>query len=801
MWHVRAEIAPAILLVVDFGGWYRLDSKASGGNGTSSDMIQHTQVSLLKDVIVPYTHLLPRLSLTENKERNTLLYFKGAKHRHRGGLVREKIWDLVVGERDVIMEEGFPNATGREQSIKGMRGSEFCLHPAGDTPTSCRLFDAIQSLCIPVIVSDNIELPFEGIIDYSEFSVFVAVSDALQPNWLVSHLRSFSIKKKDQFRQRMAQVQPVFVYDNGYPDGIGPVPRNGAVNHIWKKVRQKLPMIREAIVRDKRKPSGVTIPKRCHRHNLIKVEETSYTRLCSTKKILTINGQFPGPTLNDEKGETVRVNIFNKGDYNVTIHWHGVNQPRNPWSDGPEYITQCPIQPRANFSYEVVFSTEEGTLWWHAHSDWSRATVHGPIIVHPKNGTTYPYPKPHAEFPIVLASWYKGDVMEIIKTDLQTGGGPNISDAFTINGQLGDLYNCFKSGTIKFQVEYGKTYLLRLINSIMNDEMFFAIANHTLTLVGMDGAYLKPFETSYVMITPGQTMDILVKVNQTPSHYYIASRVYAGATDYDNISTTAIFEYTGNYSAPSTPSFPDIPDYTDIDSVTNFTAKLRGLSTAAHPIDVPKKVNTRIFIAIAVNTLPCANNSCDGPNGARLAASLNNMSFVHPSIDILLAYYKGINGVFESNFPREPLYKYNYTADEIPDNIVTANPATKVRMIKYNSTVEIVFQGTNILGGENHPMHLHGYSFYVVGSGFGNFNSTTDLKSYNLVNSSELNTFGIPTNGWAAIRFRANNPGVWFMHCHLERHASWGMYAVFIVTNGKTSSTSVRKPPAYLNPC
>ncbi|KAL9665898.1 hypothetical protein QQ045_000219 [Rhodiola kirilowii] len=264
MWHVRAEIAPAILLVVDFGGWYRLDSKASGGNSTSSDMIQHTQVSLLKDVIVPYTHLLPRLSLTENKERNTLLYFKGAKHRHRGGLVREKIWDLVVGERDVIMEEGFPNATGREQSIKGMRGSEFCLHPAGDTPTSCRLFDAIQSLCIPVIVSDNIELPFEGIIDYSEFSVFVAVSDALQPNWLVSHLRSFSTEKKDQFRQRMAQAQPVFVYDNGYPDGIGPVPKNGAVNHIWKKVCQKLPMIGEAIVREKRKPSGVTIPKRCH---------------------------------------------------------------------------------------------------------------------------------------------------------------------------------------------------------------------------------------------------------------------------------------------------------------------------------------------------------------------------------------------------------------------------------------------------------------------------------------------------------------------------------------------------------
>ncbi|KAK8624070.1 hypothetical protein V6N13_065427 [Hibiscus sabdariffa] len=137
MWHFREEIAPAVLLVVDFGGWYTLDVKSSDG-----------------------------------------------------GLVREKLWDSLVNVPGVIMEEGFPNATGREQSIKGMRSSEFCLHPAGDTPTSCRLFDAIQSLCIPVIVSDNIELPLEGMVDYSKFSVFVAVSDELRPNWLVSHLRS-----------------------------------------------------------------------------------------------------------------------------------------------------------------------------------------------------------------------------------------------------------------------------------------------------------------------------------------------------------------------------------------------------------------------------------------------------------------------------------------------------------------------------------------------------------------------------------------------------------------------------------
>ncbi|KAK4483852.1 hypothetical protein RD792_011061 [Penstemon davidsonii] len=263
MWHIKEEIAPAVLLLVDFGSWYRFDTKSSNDN--SSDLIiHHTHVSLLKDVIVPYTHLLPKLHISENQERQTLLYFKGAKHRHRGGIVREKLWDLLVNARGVIMEEGFPNATGKEQSIKGMRTSEFCLHPAGDTPTSCRLFDAIQSLCIPVIVSDNIELPFEGMVDYSEFSVFVAVSDALKPNWLVSHLRSYTRQQKDKFRLNMAGVKPIFVYDNGHPGGVGPAPVNGAVNHIWRKVHQKLPVIKEAIIRDRRKPPGVLVPLRCH---------------------------------------------------------------------------------------------------------------------------------------------------------------------------------------------------------------------------------------------------------------------------------------------------------------------------------------------------------------------------------------------------------------------------------------------------------------------------------------------------------------------------------------------------------
>ena len=79
-----------------------------------------------------------------------------------------------------------------------------------------------------------------------------------------------------------------------------------------------------------------------------------------------------------------------------------MKQPRYPWSDGPEFITQCPIQPGANFSQKIILSDEEGTIWWHAHSDWSRATVHGLIVIWPKIGRPYPFPKPYVEYPIIL---------------------------------------------------------------------------------------------------------------------------------------------------------------------------------------------------------------------------------------------------------------------------------------------------------------------------------------------------------------------------------------------------------------
>ena len=162
--------------------------------------------------------------------------------------------------------------------------------------------------------------------------------------------------------------------------------------------------------------------------------------------------------------------------------------------------------------------------------------------------------------------------------------------------------SCVAESTYRWQVEYGETYLLRLVNAVMNVELYFAIAQHNLTVVGLDGSYLKPVATDFVMISSGQTMDILVTANQPLGRYYMAARQYDSVrfdvTDYDKTNATAILEYRGNYTYSSTPIFPSsLPTYEDFDSAINFTHRFRSLASQNHPVNIPKNITT-IFLLI-----------------------------------------------------------------------------------------------------------------------------------------------------------------------------------------------------------
>ncbi|GLJ52167.1 hypothetical protein SUGI_1109640 [Cryptomeria japonica] len=544
-------------------------------------------------------------------------------------------------------------------------------------------------------------------------------------------------------------------------------------------------------------------PSNVHYHTF-NIEVSTVKRLCKEKNIVTVNGQLPGPTLHVRNGDTLVVKVNNRAPYNATIHWHGVRQIRTGWSDGPEYITQCPIQPGGSYTYRFSIDDKEGTLWWHAHVSWLRATVHGALVIYPKKDTSYPFAEPKGEATIILGEWWNSNPIDVVNEAILSGAGPNVSDAFTINGQPGDLYPCSNLDTFRLPVMLGETYLLRIVNAALNTQLFFKIAEHDFIVVAADACYTKPYSTNVLVIAPGQTTDILLTTNAEVGRYYMTATPYSSSdlVNFDTSETAAILEYQNTSPTLQSPIFPDLPLPNDTSVAKSFRTSLRSLDSTLYPTDVPLRIHEDVISTVGLGLNPCPlGQTCQGPNGQRFTASMNNISFVMPTVSILEAYYSGINGVFTTDFPDSPPISFDYTAQNIPASLWTPVPGTKVKVIEFNSNVQWVFQGTNIVAGEDHPMHLHGYDFYVVGEGSGNYDPLLDPVDFNLVDPPKRNTVIVPVNGWTAIRFKADNPGAWLLHCHLDVHLSWGLKTVLLVTNGNGVLDALETPPQDFPVC
>ncbi|KAK1668142.1 hypothetical protein QYE76_056301 [Lolium multiflorum] len=559
------------------------------------------------------------------------------------------------------------------------------------------------------------------------------------------------------------------------------------------------------------------------RHYTFNVRMTKVTRLCVSKSIPTVNGQFPGPKLVARQGDRLVVKVHNHINYNVSFHWHGLRQLRNGWADGPSYITQCPIQAGQSYTYDFTVAGQRGTLWWHAHFSWLRVHLYGPLIILPKRFDGYPFPTPYKEVPIMFGEWFKADTEAVINQALQTGAGPNVSDAYTFNGLPGPTYNCSSKGlqtnarvpedTYKLKVQPGRTYMLRLINAALNNELFFAIANHTLTVVEADANYVKPFTATTLVISPGQTMNVLLTASTNPASQAFAMAVapYTNTQGtFDNTTATAVLEYyapttttqptSAGTQSPPLP-LPALPRYNDTNAVARFSTNFRSLATARYPARVPQAVDRHVLFTVGLGTDPCPpNRTCQGPNGTKFAASINNNSFVRPRAALLEAHYRRrYAGVLMANFPTTPPHPFNYTSTA-PNNTFVAH-GTRVVPLAFNTSVELVMQGTAIQGAESHPLHMHGFNFFVLAQGFGNYDPVNDPAKYNLVDPVERNTVSVPTAGWVAVRFLANNPGVWLMHCHFDVHLSWGLSMAWMVDDGPLPNQKMLPPPSDLPKC
>ncbi|KAG0595723.1 hypothetical protein M758_UG191900 [Ceratodon purpureus] len=547
--------------------------------------------------------------------------------------------------------------------------------------------------------------------------------------------------------------------------------------------------------------------KNTTKHFHFKVGYMNVRRLNTKKRLIAVNGKFPGPTIYANEGDRLIIKVTNAIKEDVAIHWHGVRQFRSCWADGTAFITQCPIRPGKSFTHNFTVEGQTGTLLWHAHISWLRSTLHGAIVIFPKPGVRHPFhPQPDYAVPIILGEWWNGNTQLVETSALSTGAAPNVSDAATINGYPGPLYSKSKPDDVfTLNVVPGKTYQLNLVSAALEVNYYFSIAYHSLAVVAMDATYVQPYTTDVVYLSPGQTADVLLSTNLTKGAYYMAATVFSIVPEEDlgfpHNTTTAILRYPGTRSSAA-PLLPDLPAHNDTAIRQDFIDRMRSTNSTRQVAPVPLFIDRPLQFTVGYALEP--NNTCpplalcQGVNNTRFSAAVNNISFDNPwNTSLLQAFFlnEPVRNLF-LGFPNQPTSVYNYTGI-VPAN-TTPRHSTKVVVLNFGETVELVLQGTAILEYDIHPFHLHGYNFYIVGEGYGNYDPLLDPLTFNLIDPPQRNTAGVPAGGWIAIRWTANNPGVWLLHCHLEMHLSWGMEMAFVVRNGvRLNETLLPPPPDY----
>jgi hypothetical protein len=109
------------------------------------------------------------------------------------------------------------------------------------------------------------------------------------------------------------------------------------------------------------------------------------------------NGSVPGPTIEVNEGDRVRIHFENKLPEVTTLHWHGLEVPIA--MDGVPAISQPLVEPGGTFTYEFTLH-QHGTFFYHSHMPMQEMIgMIGMFIIHPKK----PYePRVDKDFAIIL---------------------------------------------------------------------------------------------------------------------------------------------------------------------------------------------------------------------------------------------------------------------------------------------------------------------------------------------------------------------------------------------------------------
>jgi len=279
--------------------------------------------------------------------------------------------------------------------------------------------------------------------------------------------------------------------------------------------------------------------------------------------------------------------------------------------------------------------------------------------------------------------------------------------------------------------------------------LLFSIDNHQLQVIEADGTELNPIMVDSLPINAGQRYSVIVTSNQNLQNYWMRAEI-------------------GTACMPKTP--------TNLDPVILGEVRYQGAGAATPtsqgrfvPKDPPEKgqpppVNPAFEAACKDLDLYSLHPLKPQPILEPITNSfLIRIQFKKDPEDHIVRGY--LNDITFSGDAWNPTIVQNLnqsTMYEINQHVM--------KIERRDAVVQIILD--NSLGGQ-HPFHLHGHTFQVVAQGQGFYEE--GKTPINAVNPIRRDTATVPGHGFTVIRFKADNPGVWSLHCHIEWHVTTGL--------------------------
>ncbi|KAM3071831.1 hypothetical protein ACMFMG_009688 [Clarireedia jacksonii] len=458
------------------------------------------------------------------------------------------------------------------------------------------------------------------------------------------------------------------------------------------------------------------------------------------KDVILINGQFPGPTIEANWGDTFQITVHNQisnPEEGTSFHWHGMLQKGTPYMDGVPSIDQCPIAPGSSFTY--TFRAElYGTSWYHSHYSAQYAGgLLGPMIIHGPSNADYDIDLG----PVFLSDYYHKEYFKLVEEVVGGTGVSNprpLSDNNLINGKMtfncstkdaGDNTECDdNAGISKFKFTTGKTHRLRLINAGGEALQRFSIDGHNMTVIANDFVPIVPYTTNVVTLGIGQRSDVLVTAHGNPrSAYWMRSNISTPCSGAKQPYALAAIYY-------------DRADTT-----------LTPASTAWNVPDPGTCANDDLSV-----TVPYYKIATVEPETTR------NFDIGH-YVNSTGSFLWTLDGVSMRGDYNTPIL---LLADQ---NNYTYPEEWNVRNFGSNSSIRVIVNNPT---PASHPMHLHGHNMQLLAEGPGNYDGSSIVRSSN---PQRRDVQMLRPYGHMVWQIVTDNPGVWNFHCHIVWHSSGGL--------------------------